>query len=258
MKILAVAASTLALLALPGAAQAFHPSDDNYGYVMPDKIRKARGDKIVNAPKALFGTKPKPASITQSDDDDDAPSLFSSSKPTPAKGKKQLTGGGKPNVSPVAPPKVAFPNSYGSGTIIVDTAGRKLYYVLSSSTAYRYPIAVGKAGFTWTGTEKISNKVAWPDWRPPAEMLARRPDLPEYMEGGVRNPLGARALYLGKSLYRIHGTNDSKSIGTASSSGCIRMTNGHVVHLAGLAGVGTTVHVLGKLPKKIAKAGTEG
>jgi lipoprotein-anchoring transpeptidase ErfK/SrfK len=158
----------------------------------------------------------------------------------------------------VAPPKVTFPNSYGSGSIVIDTAGRKLYYVLSSSSAYQYPIAVGREGFTWSGTQKISRKVAWPDWTPPAEMLERRPELPEHMTGGIRNPLGAIALYLGNSLYRIHGTNDAKTIGTAASSGCIRMTNGHVTHLAGIAGVGTTVRVLNKLPSNIAKAASNG
>jgi lipoprotein-anchoring transpeptidase ErfK/SrfK len=159
-----------------------------------------------------------------------------------------LTGGGQPYIAAVAPPKVSFSNSYGAGSIVIDTSSRRLYYVLSASTAYRSPIAVGKQGFPWSGTEKISKKVAWPEWRPPAEMRARKPGLPEHMTGGVRNPLGAMALYLGNTLYRIHGTNDVKSIGTASSSGCIRMTNGNVMHLASLAGVGTTVHVLKRLP----------
>jgi lipoprotein-anchoring transpeptidase ErfK/SrfK len=172
-----------------------------------------------------------------------------------------LTGGGQPHISADAPPKVSFPSEYGAGSIVIDTAGRRLYYVLSASTAYSYPIAVGKQGFTWTGTEKISRKVAWPEWIPPAEMRARKAGLPERMAGGVRNPLGAMALYLGNTLYRIHGTNDAKSIGTAASSGCIRMTNGNVLHLASLADVGTTVHVLKRLPAgiaRVAKAGDEG
>jgi len=164
-----------------------------------------------------------------------------------------LTGGGQPHIAAVAPPKVSFPNSYGAGSIVIDTAGRRLYYVLSSSRAYRYPIAVGKQGFAWTGTEKISKKVAWPEWRPPVEMRARKPGLPEHMAGGIRNPLGAMALYLGNTLYRIHGTNDVKSIGTAASSGCIRMTNGNVMHLSSIAGVGTTVHVLRRLPAGTAR-----
>ena len=156
---------------------------------------------------------------------------------------------------------MSFPNSYAAGSIVIDTAGRRLYYVLSSTTAYRYPIAVGKQGFAWSGVEKISRKVAWPDWYPPAEMRARKPGLPVHMQGGVRNPLGAMALYLGSTLYRIHGTNDVSSIGTATSSGCIRMTNGNVTHLASIAGVGTTVHVLKRLPAglaRVAKAGSEG
>ena len=149
---------------------------------------------------------------------------------------------------------MTFTNNYGAGSIVIDTAGRRLYYVLSSSQAYQYPIAVGREGFTWTGTEKISRKVHWPDWNPPAEMLERKPELPTHLTGGVRNPLGAIALYLGNSLYRIHGTNDAKSIGTAASSGCIRMTNGNVVHLASIADIGTTVRVLSKLPANVAKA----
>jgi lipoprotein-anchoring transpeptidase ErfK/SrfK len=175
--------------------------------------------------------------------------------------RQTLTGGGKPHIAAVAPPKVAFANSYGAGSIVIDTAGRHLYYVLSSSTAYRYPIAVGKQGFAWSGVEKISRKVAWPEWYPPAEMRARKPGLPEHMAGGIRNPLGAMALYLGNTLYRIHGTNDVRSIGTAASSGCIRMTNGNVTHLASLAGVGTTVYVLKRLPAgtaHVAKVGSEG
>ena len=138
---------------------------------------------------------------------------------------------------------------------MVDTQGRALYYVLSSTSAYRYPISVGRDGFTWRGTEKISRVAAWPDWRPPAEMRQRDPRLPEVMTGGVNNPLGAKALYLGSSLYRIHGTNDSRTIGYAASSGCFRMMNQHVMHLATLAGPGTTVRVLDRLPSNVADGG---
>jgi lipoprotein-anchoring transpeptidase ErfK/SrfK len=162
-----------------------------------------------------------------------------------------LDGGGRPSIAPAAPPVVPF-SGYGQGSIVIDTAGRALYYVLSASTAYRYPISVGREGFAWRGTERISRVQSWPDWRPPAEMRKRDPNLPLVMSGGVRNPLGARALYLGSTLYRIHGTNDVRSIGYAASSGCFRMMNAHVLHLSGLAGVGTTVRVLDRLPRTIA------
>ena len=134
------------------------------------------------------------------------------------------------------------------GTIIVDTSNTYLYLVLGNGRAMRYGIGVGRDGFTWSGTQKIANKAQWPDWRPPAEMRQRQPGLPVVMTGGLRNPLGAKAIYLGSTLYRIHGTNDVRSIGTASSSGCFRMSNGHVTHLATLAGVGTTVQVMRGLP----------
>ena len=112
-----------------------------------------------------------------------------------------------------------------------------LYFILSPTEAYQYPISVGREGFSWTGTEVISRKQEWPDWHPPKEMIARDPRLPDKMTGGIKNPLGALALYLGNTLYRIHGTNDPKSIGRAASSGCFRMMNEHVLHLASLAGV---------------------
>jgi lipoprotein-anchoring transpeptidase ErfK/SrfK len=253
LSIAAVAALTALGIAAP--AQAFHPFEETYGYVMPDKIK--RHQKVEqSAPAPLFGFKSTSAAknkFKNNDEQDEKPE-----KKQAKKGPENMDGGGKPHISPVAPPKVAFPNSYGSGSIVIDTAGRRLYYVLSSSSAYQYPIAVGREGFTWTGTQPISRKVAWPDWTPPAEMLERKPELPEHMEGGIRNPLGAVALYLGNSLYRIHGTNDAKTIGQAASSGCIRMTNGHVTHLANIAGVGTTVHVLNKLPSNIAKASKNG
>ena len=141
------------------------------------------------------------------------------------------------------------PRATPAGTVVIDTAGRKLYYVINATSAYRYPISVGRDGFTWTGTEKISRVADWPDWHPPKEMRERDASLPEKMTGGLRNPLGAKALYLGNSLYRIHGTNDLKTIGYAASSGCFRMMNHHVVHLASLAGVGTTVHVVRSLSR---------
>ncbi len=170
------------------------------------------------------------------------------------KGAAKWKGGAKPYIAAVKPPVVAFRSKYGKGSIVIDTKGRKLYYVLSSTKAYRYPIAVGRKGFTWSGTHKISKKVNWPSWRPPAEMRQRQPGLPKVMSGGINNPLGAKALYLGSTLYRIHGTNKVKSVGRAVSSGCFRMKNGHVAHLAKIAGVGTKVRVLKRLPKKVRTA----
>lgn len=159
------------------------------------------------------------------------------------------SGGGKPSISPRTPQTVSFANGFSAGSVVIDTQGRKLYYTLSGNSAYVYPIAVGKQGFAWTGVEKVSRIVDWPDWIPPKEMHARKGGLPLKMTGGLRNPLGAKAIYLGNTLYRIHGTNDSKSIGSASSSGCFRMHNSDVVHLADHVGPGTTVYVMRRLPK---------
>lgn len=157
---------------------------------------------------------------------------------------RYMDGGEKPSITPEKPPVVYLNRSEKPGTIIVDTGGRKLYYVLPGNRAYAYPISVGREGFNWTGTERISRIASWPSWTPPAEMRRRQPGLPITVSGGVDNPLGAKALYLGNTLYRIHGTNNPRSIGRASSSGCFRMMNEHVVHLSSLARIGTTVHVV--------------
>lgn len=155
-----------------------------------------------------------------------------------------MSGGPRPDIAPVAPPVVSLTRSEAAGTIIIDSGGRKLYYVLGEGRAYQYPISVGREGFAWTGQEKISRVADWPDWHPPAEMRVREPGLPKIMHGGIKNPLGAKALYLGNSLYRIHGTNDPRTIGLAASSGCFRMMNEHVIHLSTVAKVGTTVRVV--------------
>ena len=130
------------------------------------------------------------------------------------------------------------------GTIVVDTPQRFLYLVQDDGTAIRYGIGVGRPGFTWAGVKAVTRKAEWPDWVPPKEMLARRPDLPRYMAGGPDNPLGARALYLGSSLYRIHGSNEPWTIGQAVSSGCIRMRNEDVTDLYERVKVGTRVIVI--------------
>lgn len=157
---------------------------------------------------------------------------------------KFMDGGEKPEIQPEKPPVVYLEQDEAPGTVIVDTGGRMLYYVLPNRQAYAYPISVGREGFEWTGTEKISRIAAWPSWTPPPEMRKRQPGLPVTVSGGVINPLGAKALYLGNTIYRIHGTNNPRSIGRASSSGCFRMMNEHVVHLATLAKIGTTVRVV--------------
>ena len=138
---------------------------------------------------------------------------------------------------------VSFESQYAPGTILIDTAERRLYLVLSNGQALRYGIGVGRDGFRWSGVHHISAKKEWPSWTPPAQMLARRPDLPRHMSGGIENPLGARAMYLGSTLYRIHGSNEPETIGQAVSSGCFRMTNEDVVDLYNRVSVGTTVVV---------------
>jgi lipoprotein-anchoring transpeptidase ErfK/SrfK len=140
--------------------------------------------------------------------------------------------------------EVPFDGSETPGTIVINTRDRFLYLVQSEGRALRYGIGVGRPGFTWSGIHHVSQKREWPDWTPPDEMLKRRPDLPHHMVGGPENPLGARALYLGSTLYRIHGSNEPWTIGTQVSSGCIRMRNEDVIDLYGRVKVGTKVVVI--------------
>jgi lipoprotein-anchoring transpeptidase ErfK/SrfK len=141
-----------------------------------------------------------------------------------------------------------------AGTIVIDTPHTYLYLVLGKGKALRYGIGVGREGFTWSGRERISRMAEWPDWYPPQDMIERQPYLPRFMAGGPGNPLGARALYLGKTLYRIHGTNQPSTIGTFVSSGCIRLLNADIEDLYRRVSVGTRVVVLpGKQPKTAAK-----
>ena len=157
---------------------------------------------------------------------------------------KHMDGGERPDIMPAEPPIVYFDQNEEAGSIIIDTQGRKLYYVLPGKRAYLYPISVGRDGFTWSGTERISRIAAWPSWTPPPEMHKRQRGLPLTVTGGLKNPQGARAIYLGNTIYRIHGTNNDRSVGRANSSGCFRLTNEHVVHLASIAKVGAKVKVL--------------
>jgi lipoprotein-anchoring transpeptidase ErfK/SrfK len=143
---------------------------------------------------------------------------------------------------------VDYRTSQPAGTIVIDTANTYLYLVLGNDKAMRYGVGVGREGFTWAGTERISRMAQWPDWTPPAEMIEREPYLPRFMAGGEGNPMGARALYLGKSVYRIHGTNQPSTIGTFVSSGCIRLTNEDVIDLYGRVQVGARIVVLNGQP----------
>jgi lipoprotein-anchoring transpeptidase ErfK/SrfK len=147
------------------------------------------------------------------------------------------------NGSNVTRTTVNYTGDHKPGTIVVDTGERRLYLVQAGGTALRYGIGVGRVGFTWKGVRKVTDKKEWPGWTPPPQMLKRQPNLPRHMAGGIDNPLGARALYLGGTLYRIHGSNEPETIGHAVSSGCFRMTNEDVTDLYSRVPVGTTVVV---------------
>ena len=153
-------------------------------------------------------------------------------QPTPD--EEQLTGAYEKQ-------EVFFRTTEAPGTIIIDTKGRFLYLVQGNNRALRYGIGVGREGFTWSGLQKIARKQEWPDWRPPPEMIERQPYLPRFRAGGPGNPLGARAMYLGGTVYRIHGTNQPQTIGHAVSSGCFRLVNDDVIDLYDRVPVGTKV-----------------
>jgi lipoprotein-anchoring transpeptidase ErfK/SrfK len=165
---------------------------------------------------------PPPQSMPQVQEEDRAAGL-------PARLKRQV---------------VSYPTHEAPGTVIIDTPHTYLYYVLGGGQAIRYGIGVGREGFTWSGTQTITKKAEWPDWTPPPEMIARQPYLPRQMAGGPGNPLGARAMYLGGTVYRIHGTNAPETIGTHVSSGCLRLTNEDVMDLYSRVNVGTKVIVM--------------
>jgi lipoprotein-anchoring transpeptidase ErfK/SrfK len=152
--------------------------------------------------------------------------------------------GGRPMAAPIPRETVTFNGPEAPGSIIVNTAERRLYFVLPNHQAIKYGIGVGRPGFEWSGASHIANKREWPDWTPPPQMLRRRPDLPRHMEGGIGNPLGARAMYIAGTLYRIHGSNEPDTIGQAVSSGCIRMTNDDVTDLYERVKVGSQVVVM--------------
>lgn len=188
-------------------------------------------------------------------------------------GQPSVTGPGEPSILSSLPPEdqpevgepkelppqfkrqlVDFTTKEPTGTIIIDTGNTYLYFILGNGQAIRYGIGVGREGFTWSGTERISRMAEWPDWYPPQEMIERQPYLPRFMAGGESNPLGARALYLGKTLFRIHGTNQPSTIGKFVSSGCVRLLNEDIQDLYDRVKVGTRVVVLPGSPPPTAQA----
>jgi lipoprotein-anchoring transpeptidase ErfK/SrfK len=159
-------------------------------------------------------------------------------------GKRYEFLGGMSYVGAIRRTTVSAPGNHKPGTIIVNTTERRLYLIQEGGTALKYGIGVGRIGFTWAGTTSVVAKKEWPDWTPPSQMLKRRPDLPRFMKGGPENPLGARAMYLGSSLYRIHGSNEPETIGQAVSSGCFRLMNDDVIDLYSRVKVGAKVIVM--------------
>lgn len=149
--------------------------------------------------------------------------------------------GGK---SPIQREMIEYSGPYAANTIIINTSERRLYHIFENGQAMKYGVGVGREGFQWAGSHRITRKAEWPGWTPPPAMKRRQPELPDHMEGGPNNPLGARALYIGSTLYRIHGSNEPWTIGHAVSSGCIRMANEDVVHLYDNVAVGTKVVVV--------------
>lgn len=215
------------------------------GRMALDGERYDRYERYQRAPAVTYGR-----SYQRYDYDDD---YYDATDPRVERLPRQLAGApsgtGAGVMSRAVDPKfarttVSYSGGEKAGSIVIDTRSRYLYLVQGGGTAIRYGVGVGKQGFSWKGVETISAKKEWPDWRPPAEMRQRRPELPVMMEGGPDNPLGARALYLGSTLYRIHGSNEPWTIGHAVSSGCIRMTNDDVTDLYERVGVGTSVKVL--------------
>ena len=203
------------------------------GFIYPNDDRALRPPEAIGAPGAVTGSVQPPQGA------DGKPLVLSALPPEeqPEVGPAQLA----PNLRRQ---EVAFPTKEPAGTLIVDTPNTYLYYVLGGGRAIRYGVRVGRDGFTWTGVQKISRKAEWPDWHPPTEMIERQPYLPRFMAGGPGNPLGARAMYLGSTVYRIHGTNQPSTIGKFVSSGCIGMLNDDVSDLFDRVKVGTRVVVM--------------
>jgi lipoprotein-anchoring transpeptidase ErfK/SrfK len=222
-----------------GPPQTYSDRDDNRipgsGFIYPNEDNHAlRPPGAIGAPSGVTGSVQQP--------------------PVGADGRPMVLSALPPDEQPELAPaelapnlrrqEVSFPTKEPAGTLIVDTPNTYLYYVLGGGRAIRYGVRVGRDGFTWTGVQKISRKAEWPDWHPPTEMIERQPYLPRFMAGGPGNPLGARAMYLGSTVYRIHGTNQPSTIGKFVSSGCIGMLNEDVSDLFDRIKVGTRVVVL--------------
>jgi lipoprotein-anchoring transpeptidase ErfK/SrfK len=229
--------------AYPPPNQPYPPQDGPPGLVPPSPIGGAAADSGGD----VTGTIP-------------APGGYSAGPPSDPSVVAALPPEDQPDQGPPAPlaPQfqrqlVDYPTTEPAGTIIIDTPHTYLYLIMGHGKALRYGIGVGREGFTWSGTERISRMKEWPDWYPPKEMIERQPYLPRFMAGGESNPLGARALYLGNTLYRIHGTNQPSSIGKFVSSGCIHLTNADIEDLYDRVQIGTRVVVLpGTLPPEAA------
>jgi lipoprotein-anchoring transpeptidase ErfK/SrfK len=227
------------------------PDDPRYG--RPNGPTVIYADRPPGAPQQTYSDRGNDGAL-RPPEAIGAPTGAIPQPPVGADGRPMVLSALPPDEQPEAGPtqlppnlrrqEVNFVTKEPAGTLIVDTPNTYLYYVLGGGRAVRYGVRVGRDGFTWTGTQKISRKAEWPDWHPPTEMIERQPYLPRFMAGGPGNPLGARAMYLGSTVYRIHGTNQPSTIGKFVSSGCIGMLNEDVSDLFDRVKVGTRVVVL--------------
>jgi len=240
-----LAAVALAAVPTPSAAQSAPPGGADLGGGFIELLLTGRDPTPRGQQASVRYSAPPPAAARPAPrvaPQAQAPRAAPQARPQP-RTAAVMPGGG--SVSDVfARQVVSYDGPHRPGTIVIDTGRKFLYLVQDGGKALRYGVGVGREGFSWRGTERITRKAEWPDWRPPAAMRRRQPELPAFMPGGPNNPLGARALYLGNTLYRIHGTNDPSSIGRAMSSGCIRMMNHDVEDLYRRVGIGTRVVVM--------------
>jgi lipoprotein-anchoring transpeptidase ErfK/SrfK len=237
---------------VPAQAQPPGPPSNIVPENAPQSGHQLDAEPVMRPPGAIGSAAPGPAAAPPTAGAPAAPASVATLPPDdqPETGAPQELA---PNLKKQL---VDFSTKEPAGTIVVDTANTYLYLVLGGGKAMRYGVRVGRDGFTWTGTERISRMTEWPDWHPPAEMIERQPYLPRFMAGGNGNPLGARAMYLGKTLYRIHGTNQPSTIGKYVSSGCVGMLNEDVEDLFSRVQVGTRVVVLpGQAPASVANSG---
>jgi lipoprotein-anchoring transpeptidase ErfK/SrfK len=211
-----IAALAIGTIAVAGPAKAASPTPPPFSILLPQPAPSYQSNQALSYQPA------EPQAVAPSDRDRTTYEL-------PARLRRQV---------------VSYASREAAGTVIIDTPNTFLYYVLGNGQALRYGIGVGRDGFTWSGVQSVTRKAEWPDWTPPPEMIARQPYLPRQMAGGPGNPLGARAMYLGGTVYRIHGTNAPETIGTHVSSGCIRLTNADVIDLYSRVTVGAKVIVL--------------